>query len=602
MTKGIATRVGNVTAGIVKQTENNEEINDPTPIVLWSDQGQTAAILYFSSETDAADRSGVQKISRIPAKGGAQAEKAGSGFGNDFPVVVKLKESSRKEAPPPDPIEARTIVNADVNGDGVDELVFARTLGDVSVYTTEKLLSQYTPRDFKPDKYAYEFLVPYKVGLKNSDVVFLVVNRNLSAPISGLSAGERDFHGKTENYHLFRVDGGGISTVRLQNPAWKIGRVAGVAATCGKGGKIEEMVAFCEKEGDPQLYLSRHTPDGAAIGVPRKVYVSLPGSLTLETFSAPDASRIVVASRHESLICFVAPEKAANWFHVLDLRKLLPGKEPTIPLRAVNSGTTTLALVRQGNQVYALDEEGRFYAGKGETLTRVSERKPCMRFVAGDGAHRLAEMLAPERSGNHLLVVETRDPGTRSLSDAEVIEAGKKFLSPAEYAMAERAGTIWFGDSEKEEARNIANRKGIAPQLDSLEDVRKLLPEYYESLRAESQSRFRKDLEGSLLRTNEIADKGQAVEEGRYRRKDEYLAWLKDVYREGELVLTAYSFGGEVLGKVTLAGYVYPETDTALWLERVNYRGRGDHGIAVMTLKKRTFTEDGSAGYYRIDW
>jgi hypothetical protein len=53
---------------------------------------------------------------------------------------------------------------------------------------------------------------------------------------------------------------------------------------------------------------------------------------------------------------------------------------------------------------------------------------------------------------------------------------------------------------------------------------------------------------------------------------------------------------------VTLAGYFYPGTDTDLWLDRVNYGGRGDHGVAVLMLKRKTFTEDGGTGYCRIDW
>jgi hypothetical protein len=394
MTKG-TTRIGDVVAGMVKQSDDHEEKNDPTPIVLWSAQGQPAAILYYSSETDAANRSGVQKISRIPTKGGARVGKAGSWFG-DFPVKVKLRETDEKGAPPPDPIELRSIVNADIDGDGIDELVFARRLGGVSVYSAEKLLFQHKHQEIKPDQYNYEFLVPFKVGLEKADVLFVVVNRSLAVPESDLPPGEKAFHEKTEAYLLLMLDASGITPVRLQNPAWKIGRVAGVGAVSGREDRIEELVAFIEKEGESQLYLSRHRPDGSAIAPPRKVYVPGPNFPTLETLFVPGASRVVMADRANAQIYFTAREKAANWFRVVDLKKKLPGNEPIVPLRAVRNGAATLALVRQGKQVYALDEEGQFYGGMGKVLSLVQGRKPCLSFGSGDD-YELVNVVAPEK-------------------------------------------------------------------------------------------------------------------------------------------------------------------------------------------------------------
>jgi hypothetical protein len=598
MTSNKATRIGNVTAGIVGQGKGHDEINDPVPVVLWSAKGQPAAFLYYSVERNFDARSGVQKISKIPSKGGASGDKLGSWFGG-FPVVVKSKDTGEEDARHADSVEPKSILTADINGDGVDELVFARRLGGVSVYSAEKSLFEYRPQEFKHDQYNYKIMVPIKVRSEKNDVVFVLVNRSLAMPESRLPPGEKSFHEKTDNYLLLRVDGSGIVPVRLRNP-WKIGSVAGVSAVSDGAGRIEELIAFIEQEGSTQLYLARHKPDGTAIGAPRKVYVSLPGYRTLEAFFAPGSSRVVMADRANGQIFFAAPGKAANWIRVVDLKKLLPGNDPALPIRAVRNGSATLVLVRQGKQVYALDDEGRFLAGRGEILSPSSERKPCMSFGTGNGGFQVVDVVAPEGGGNQLLVVETREPGARPLSDAEVAEAGKKFLNDGEYAMAVSAGKIRFGESIKYDAQTLAKKKGIGDRIESLEDVRAHLPDYYESLQSYARARFRKTLEASLFWY--ITGKGKTIEQGDYKRKDEYLAWAKSVRREAETVLTAFNIGGEVLGRVHLTGYFHPWTDTALWLDRVGYRGRGDHGVAVLMLKRRTFTEDAGTGYYRIDW
>jgi hypothetical protein len=599
MTNGKVTRIGHVTAGVVKESSVRAETNDPAPIVLWSAKGPPAAFFYYTSILDMAAGSMTQKISGIGEKNGAPGGKVGSLFG-DYPVVVKSKGLRQEEMRHSDIIESETILNADVNGDGIDELIFARRLSGVSVYSAEKSLSRYKPLDFKPDQYDYTPMIPVKAGLGKHDVVLIAVNRTLNVPMSGLAPGEKTFHEKTENYLLLMVDASGITPVRLQNPDWKIGRVAGVGVVSGDANRIEELVAFTEKEGDTDLYLSRHRPDGASIGIPRKVYAPVPRVRTLEPLFTPGATRVVMADRANAQIYFVAPGKAANWIRVVDLKKTLPGNVPVLPLRAVKNGSRTLALVRQGTRIYALDEEGRFFTGKDGALAPTSERKPFISVTGESDAYRLVEVVAADGADDHLLVVETREPGTRPLSDAEVLEAGKKFVNDIEYGIAEGMGEILFDEDLKIEAEGLSKKKGTGHRIESLEDIRKYLPDYYNSLQSNARTTVRKILEGILLQP--LSGKGSTIEEGDYKRKSEYLAWLKGVSRDGEVVLTALKHGGEVLGKVVITGYFYPNIDKALWMDRVQYRGRGNHGVAVLALWKRSFTEDGGTGYYRVDW
>jgi hypothetical protein len=115
-------RLGERSPHLTYHGTSGRDFVDPSPIVLWAGD-RPAAALYFEVETRG--RKAVQRIA--PMDGNVKLP--------GFPVTheIHLPHDARSEDEA-DAIDARALIPADVDGDGVQELAVTRRWGGVSVH------------------------------------------------------------------------------------------------------------------------------------------------------------------------------------------------------------------------------------------------------------------------------------------------------------------------------------------------------------------------------------------------------------------------------------------------------------------------------------
>jgi hypothetical protein len=595
------TRLGQTRAGVVQSSAAIWEFDDPVPLVLWATSGQPDAALLYAFERNETEQTYTQTISHLAARGGDTFDASGAQPGG-FPITYRTRAKTNQELDLLDDIEPASLVTADVNGDGIDELVFARRRGGGFAYSATQRLFQHQPHNFPPEMYALDFLRPLRVRLSGRDTVFLVINRSLHGTASDLTPEQTAFDSGTENYAILRVDTSGIGLVRLGDLGYRIGRVAVLGALSrSDSGGLDELLVWSSPDDDASsLYLSRHRPDGSLMAAPRKIYVDVPSDRGLVSAFVPNLAELVIVDPAGDRLYFVTPDKPANWIRTLELKKQLSDSATISFLTVMRSGAAALAVLRQENHLYVLDADGRFYEARSGSLTPHSDRVPWAVLDPESGSHTLTGVFAPEGGDGRLLAVWSRPPGARPLAEAELTAAGKKFLYPDEYASAEEARTITFDGAVVSKAESLAAEQGVGHKLSSLQDVQDHLPEFYETLRTSAHSLYLKLLEDKLL--SPLTREGFRLQEGDYQHMGEYRTWLQGVYRGAELLFTLIGSAGNISGKIRIPDVCQPEIDTNLYLPRVACRGRGDRGVAVLALRRRTLTEEEAPGYYQIEW
>lgn len=604
MTSPKITKLSEVEAGILRRDGHDELVHDPVPIVLWS-SSDPSATLYYSQENVSSTETFIQKIFKLPPKRGGLGDRFGSLF-DDFPIVRESKGMTEADLNRFDGVEPTSITTADVNGDGVDELIFATRLGSAFVYSPAKMLFKYKPTGLTPDLHDFEILPPFKVLLPGGNAVFLTVNRSLRKGVDSMTDKEKSFHRGTDNYSLLKVDEAGITQIRLSGIEWKIGRIAALGALGGTSSRgapaaINELVVWSLDEEEGKLFLSRHRPDGSVMDAPREIYAEVPMDRGLVSAFAPGASRMVVFDPGTSRVYFAMPDKPVNWIRAVDVKKLLGNSGAIRFINALTAGNgEAAAVIARENELFAIDEEGRCRVHTGGVLAPSSECSPYLSFSSQGSPHELVSISPSEDDSALYLAAWSRAPGARKLTTKELSDAAKKFLHEDEFEQAKEVLEIRFGEAEKIEANDLAEKKGLGIEIKSLEDVEEYMPEYLEELKASAGELFDEIIGVRLFRPIERPD--YELEDGDYENMTGYKAWLKSVYLEGETIFAAARAGGSEIREGKLNGYFFPKIETKLSLPKIAFKEKGGKKVAVATLKKRTMTERGEPGYYEVEW
>ena len=521
-----------------------------------------------------------------------------------YPVKFKSKIKSEKDERKMDAIEPEYITPADLDGDGREEMVLVHHLGSIQVYNTQKMLYSHKPSAIKPELYEYMVENVHKAHVSNKDTLFYVINRQAYDDISEFKTGDLGYHNATPNFLIAKIDSGGISDFPISGLEWKIGSVAALGAMNKPGSEILDEIIVCSTKPDSNdIYLSRHTTDGTLVDAPRKIYVDIQSD-GLSFIFVPRSKQMLLYNLSERQLYFATPEKPANWIRRIDLVKLFGHKEDIDIVTTMVGPSGLIVLVRDGTKIFALDGESMFYTWKEGAMTPGKEKAAMLEVGMQSALHKLVDVTAPEP--DRLMVVQSRAPQIRTLSDKELIEAGKRYLSGARYAECESEQKVQFDDYAKENALIYCDEKGIrCPEIKSLEDLKQDLPEVYQDLVEYAYRKFLNRLRVRLMfpLKDEKFNLDGIEGSDSYINKEDYRLWLKNIHCPAEMLFAIMDLKGRDIAKHTIAGYSDPDLGSDLWrLKHDRFRSAGEHGHAVMALEKSGFGQTAEIFYYAVKW
>ena len=266
MDKMVLRRLGSVSPG--RQLKDGPHLTKDVvamnPIVLWAGD-KPAAILYFQDSKGPVGFE--QKFAKMSADG--SGEGLVGGLLHDYPI--RFRDSGLTETvtrSQPNAFFSQRVATADVNGDGVDELILPRARGGIDVYSAEKHLYGFSGESHLPRGYFYTADKQFKLRLKGRDVVFFT--SQLENPAG--DGKDDDAGADISPYAVYRVDHKGIARVTLRGAEAQPAEISALGALNRPGSSdIDELLVVApsgEDEGPTLLF--RHRPDGTAIDSPKE--------------------------------------------------------------------------------------------------------------------------------------------------------------------------------------------------------------------------------------------------------------------------------------------------------------------------------------------
>lgn len=604
MNQATVTQLGDVKAGVIQSDRHGTEANDPIPITLWA-HGRPAAVFYYASRTDMTGSKikYLQKIARLPLPADGASAKIKSAF-DAYPITFSATLSSEDDERVMDDIKSESIMTADVNGDGTDELIVPRNFGAVDVYSDRKHLFGLKPASV--DRKLYDYLIEdiHKYRLKESDGVLYAINRDPVGDISYFKEKELERHKSTANYTLIRIDKAEAASIVLQTHQSRIAEILAVGVRNLPGSeKADEIVACLKFEGDNDVYIVRFTPNGKMIGEARKAYVKIYDETSFRFL--PHAGQMLMFNPYEHQLYFLALDKPTNWVRRVDLRKLLDADSDIHFMRAFEYQDDLIVLVRHKTAVYALDQESMFHAWKQGVLKPRKDRTILFEIQAESPLNEIVDVV-PSQKADQFLVIQSRKSQVRKLADDQLIDAAKKFLRPDRLAFCEDELTIELDDHLRNEAKIYCKEKGIScPELKSVDDVKKNLPDVYKWFVRYTRAAFKRCLVTRLYFP--IEKEGYTLkdidEDDDYINKGEYKSWLKSSVIRGETVFALIDFKGNPIYKYSIENYSceYKESEL-MQLSHARFQSSQEKGRAAMSLQKSGYGQAGEPAYYWIDW
>jgi hypothetical protein len=548
-------RLGKVVPGKQEAGPKGEDTIDGSPIVLW--RGSTpAAVLYSRLRSHAIGLSGEQRIERLDEEPGRKRGPFPLVFGSPWSLAGKILDGS-------DSFDIANIVTADVNGDGVDELILPRANGALGVYSVDREIfhhsSLHTPWGMN-----FEVKKTYTAKLKGHDVVFFLLWLTSK---KGHDVDD-DALAKLDQYAILRVDQRGISRIPLPKTDEGIAEVQAIGALNRPGSTdIDEILVLFDAPGRGQrTYLSRQRPDGSLIAPPKEVYVPIRSSYLWFLFLA-GTTQAVLADGYNGQLYFMRPDKPANWLSQIDLKllgasagriRILEPMEPGADAKVMVALENRRADTKFDNEaLYAINAEGKCFRPESakNTWGPMDKCEPFLRLAPPSADHRFVGVVT-QPGTDIVLAAFSREAKMKELTEEEVMEAADRFLQPA--LVAERRKYFMeFGVEELEAAPNCAEKervkRGVKEEITTLDQWKRLLPDSYQEVVEFKKAYLKVDLYGTLK--SGIAF---AFEPETYRNIDEYKTWLNGLKLSPETVFDVARHG-EVAARSKVGGYL-PDT------------------------------------------
>ncbi len=504
------------------------------PYVLWRGD-DLAAVFLMSGESSTVTRRYEMRLSRVYLAEDLKAQ--GCGQRDDFPVKISGWLPTGKDFEDPT-IDPNTVINADINADGTDELVFADQMGGFSVYGPKTRLMQKTPLDIDHKANRYAIGMPVRVHLEHRDVVFYAVRR--TSKDNQAAASKKEV--RTETY-IVKVDNQGINQVVLQGHEKPLsGFIALGALSYSHADRLDEMLVLYEdrteeyrswNERGPEdwMWLSRHGPDGVLMEKPKKLrYVKTDD--TLRFHFVPGSKQTILSSYRYNKVHMITPGQTVGW--IREVR--LPAVEK-MEYRGTRKKHGKLLVVAADKQdIYVLDEEGRCYNRESERPLPEGEVQPYMPLPLESELHELIAMIPSEVNEDEYLLVQSRKPQHKKLTEQEIREAVDKFLTPGNLQLLEISGEMEFYMASKFQIEKRKQSKNIQAEIKNLDDIKRYLPDYYDELKNEAREDYLRSAVTKLFFPIEEGDAHITGEN--YKNIDEYRDWLEKQRIRGQLQLS----------------------------------------------------------------
>ncbi len=462
---------------------------------------------------------------------------------DDYPIVYKVKMNNfmdKEETRALNAIEPMSVLTADINGDGVEELIIPKTFGDIDVYDKNKRLFSSPPWESVGPPKAFELLAisTHVAVFEDRDVVFMAYNRRLS---DELPPAKRRVLEQDKISAIFQIDRKGIRQIVPYGPGinWTLRDVRAIGAINYPGSKdIDEIVILHEmgQADNEDTYLTRLKPDGQVIDKPRKFYSSY-SEYGNTTFIFVPQSRQTIMDGAEGFY-FITPEKPTNWARQVNM--------PFPFMGVMRADKGLIVIVRKDMDILAVDEESRFitrHAGGG--LQRSADMKPIYTIKLESGLHRLSDVIA----GKHVdrlefLIVQDREPQMKDAGltwEKDYWPAAQRFMKE-EWIQELRDESQWYLMPENAEEEYL-KKYGKKRSLPELKDVKEHFPEYYEKFMKKAENKFR----GSVISALTQPLGGSKSVDSYFNKKVNYelhkdfysfQRWCADLYIPDELVFT----------------------------------------------------------------
>lgn len=441
-------KLGEVRPGITYTGTTAKDYVDPSPIVLWAG-AKPAAVLHLSVESRW--RHAVQQVAPVDP-----AVKLPG-----FPVVYRSVTPEDGSAEDVDGLDG--VVLADLDGDGVQELVLLKEHGGVDVHALRGPLATY-PSPAAPRGSTYQHFLAQVLHLGGRDVVYVLSRRSAQA------VEDRNL--------LLRVDGKGITRVRLEGLERK--EILALGEVQRKGSPdVDELLALVE-DGRADVALARFRPDGKAIGAARRLYVRPSSSYSAFRF-VPGSSSAVLMVKGGVLV--ITPEKPVNWIREIKVLAKVPPDDPGF-LFVTDADTDPKLVHRVGDALWAVNGDGTcFKPSGGGAWAALAKPGPYLTLPVPAGEKL---WFVWEAEGGRLFATSSREKGTRPLTHDEWRSAADRYLPPAEAEAFRRSlepsldGKDYFRDMEMQDERE--RRKVEPEQVRTVEDWKRLLPRSFASV------------------------------------------------------------------------------------------------------------------------
>jgi hypothetical protein len=551
-------RLGKVVPGNQKPlSEDSTDTVDDRPIVLW--RGSTpAAVLYRRVHWRVPGITWEERIERCEKQPG---ESLLDRMRGPFPLVFgSLWSLTGKKQASGESFDTASVVTADVNGDGVDELLLPRFNGAIGVYSVEKLLFQQAALPAPAGMY-YRVQSSFTAKLKSHDVVLLLLALEQDKDAKDVEPGDRT---KVDQYAILRVDQRGITRIPLPSTTVPISTASAVGALNRPGSTDldEILLLYAADNHGPKMYLSRQRPDGSTIAPPRMLYVDIDFD-ALRFLFLRETAQAIVANDQRGHVYFMQPEKAANWITDIDLHPLPPAEKSVQVLYAMDPGSDPKVVIakdageKQGpdsSVIYAINREGKCLrpGPAPNTWQPMPNLEPFLRLTSPSKYHWFAGLL-PQPGTDILLAVYSRENGAKSLSDEDILSAAKAFLKPE--VLAQSRGEFFpmsmkdyyafpsLVDAERE-------RRGITKDVSTVEEWQAILPDSYKRVLDGYEGAvavgLRVELEAGLR-------DGMAIRD--LRDVPGYNAWLKGLKLTAQTVFQVIR-GAQVVATFDVPGFV----------------------------------------------